>query len=69
MIKPKSRPEWAASLLAHRVSHNLTQKQLSEAIKVKQSNLSEMETGKRPIGKRMAYRIADFFKTDYREFL
>ncbi len=47
----------------------LTQKELAEALGVSQNHISEMEGGKRPIGKVMALRLAKFFKTDYRKFL
>lgn len=47
----------------------LTQKELADAIGVSQNHISEMENGKRPIGKVMALRLAKFFKTDYRKFL
>ena len=47
----------------------LTQKKLAEALKISQNHISEMENGKRPIGKVIALRLAKFFKTDYRKFL
>ncbi len=47
----------------------LTQKKLAEALGISQNHISEMENGKRPIGKVMALRLAKFFKTDYRKFL
>jgi plasmid maintenance system antidote protein VapI len=36
---------------------------------IPQGNISQMEHGKRPIGKQIAKRIAEFFKTDYHLFL
>lgn len=56
-------------LRGHRFKRELTQKELGEQLKISQNHLSEMETGKRPIGKSMAKRFADFFETDYRRFL
>lgn len=47
----------------------LTQKELSEKIGVKPHHISEMEHGKRPIGKKMAQRLAEIFDVDYRVFL
>lgn len=47
----------------------LTQKELADALGISQNHISEMEGGKRPIGKVMALRLAKFFKTDYRKFL
>ena len=47
----------------------LTQKQLAEEIGISQHHISEMENGKRPIGKEMAKRFANFLQIDYRIFL
>jgi plasmid maintenance system antidote protein VapI len=47
----------------------LTQAQLAEKIGVKRHHISEMESGKRPIGKDMAKRLADVLHTDYKVFL
>lgn len=47
----------------------MTQAELSEAVGIQQNHISEMECGKRPIGKDVAKRLAAFFKTDYRIFL
>lgn len=52
-----------------RYKKGITQFELAEAIGVSQHHISEMENGKRPIGKEMAKRFAEFFKTDYRIFL
>lgn len=62
-------PMWAISLSGLRYREDLTQKQLGEIIGVKQSNISLMERGLRPIGKNIAQRLAKVFKTDYRIFL
>uniref|UniRef100_A0A7C3SHY6 XRE family transcriptional regulator n=1 Tax=Desulfobacca acetoxidans TaxID=60893 RepID=A0A7C3SHY6_9BACT len=47
----------------------LTQAQLAGKIGVKASHISEMEKGKRPIGKDMAKRLAQALHTSYRVFL
>lgn len=47
----------------------LTQEKLAEALNISQHHISEMENGKRPIGKKMALRFGRFFNTDYRKFL
>lgn len=52
-----------------RYKSELTQKALAIELGISQHHISEMETGKRTIGKAMAKRLADFFKTDYRIFL
>jgi transcriptional regulator with XRE-family HTH domain len=52
-----------------RSREGLTQKQLAEMIEAKPINISEMENGKRPIGKGMAKRLAKALRTDYKIFL
>lgn len=52
-----------------RYKAGLTQKELAELIAVRPHHISEMEHGKRSIGKKMAHRLADIFNVDYRVFL
>ena len=52
-----------------RTKASLTQKELAEQIGVKTHHISEMEHGKRSIGKAMARRLASILKIDYRLFL
>lgn len=47
----------------------LTQQQLGKAVGIGKSNISEMERGKRPIGKAMAKRLAKALGTSYKVFL
>ena len=47
----------------------LTQKELARLMGVSQTHISEMEHGKRPIGKDMAKRLAQVLKVNYRVFL
>ncbi len=47
----------------------LTQVQFAQKIHVTQANLSNMENGRRPIGKQIAKRIERIFKVNYRYFL
>ena len=61
--------EGGLMLRGSRQKAELTQKELAEALGVNQHHISEMENGKRPIGKEMAKRLAHYFKTDYRLFL
>lgn len=61
--------EGGQMLRASRFKDDITQKALAEAIGISQHHISEMENGKRPIGKDMAKRLAEFFKIDYRLFL
>ncbi len=61
--------EGGVMLRGCRYKKDITQLKLSKSIGVSQHHISEMENGKRPIGKEMAKRLADFFETDYRIFL
>ncbi|MEA3487486.1 MAG: helix-turn-helix transcriptional regulator [Thermodesulfobacteriota bacterium] len=56
-------------LAGARRKKELTQKELAGMIGVPQSNISEMETGKRTIGKKMAKRLAKITNVGYRLFL
>lgn len=47
----------------------LTQKALADQIGIKPHHISEMEHGKRSIGKNMAHRLAKILDIDYRVFL
>jgi plasmid maintenance system antidote protein VapI len=47
----------------------LTQKELAHLVGVSQTHISEMEHGKRRIGKDMARRLAKGIKVNYRVFL
>jgi DNA-binding XRE family transcriptional regulator len=48
---------------------DLSQGELAEKLDIHQTDLSQMENGKRPISKKMAQKLAKVFKTDYRVFL
>ena len=56
-------------LAGSRVKEGLTQKQLSELTGIPQSHISEMENGKRPIGKKRAKILAKALKVGYKIFL
>jgi len=60
-----------ALLQGYRLKAGLTQEQLAEKLgpEVKQNHVSAMESGARPISKKMATRLAEILKTDYRRFL
>src|SRR5258708_131808 len=52
-----------------RYRENLTQIEFSRKLKITQADLSKLENGKRPIGRKLAQKIAKIFKIDYRVFL
>ncbi len=66
-VFPEMRPGDILRGARHR--EGLTQAQLAAMIGVKPSHISEMETGKRPIGKDMAKRLAKALNTTYQVFL
>jgi plasmid maintenance system antidote protein VapI len=59
----------AALLRGFRLRDDITQVQLAKKLGTTQSVIAEMERAKRPITKKMAQRIADYFDTDYKDFL
>lgn len=59
----------SVALRGARKREGLTQKELAALAGVSQTHISEMEHGKRPIGKEMARRLAKVLKADYRVFL
>jgi DNA-binding XRE family transcriptional regulator len=61
--------EGGLALRGARKREALTQKQLAGLLGVSQTHISEMEHGKRPIGKEMAKRLARVLKVNYRVFL
>lgn len=56
-------------LRASRYKAEMTQNELAKALDISQHHISEMENGKRPIGKIMARRLGEVFKCNYRIFL
>ena len=50
-------------------TYSISLKQLAELTGISQHHLSEMENGKRPIGKDTARKLAAALKVDYRVFL
>ena len=52
-----------------RLRLDMTQKEMAEKIGVSQGDLSKMEKGERPIGKKIAMRIGKAINVDYRRFL
>ena len=62
-------PEWAVSLRGYRTRENLTQARLADLTGIPQRHISEMENGKRTIGKERARLLAKALNADYRRFL
>jgi DNA-binding XRE family transcriptional regulator len=56
-------------LAGSRSKEGLTQKELSELTGIPQSHISEMENGKRPIGKKRARILAKALNVGYKVFL
>lgn len=57
------------ALVGARCREGLTQIQLSEITRIPQRHISEMENGKRPIGKEMAKRLGKALNISYKVFL
>ena len=61
--------EGALMLRGSRHKAEMTQQALADELGISQHHVSEMENGKRAIGKEMALRLSKVFQTDYRKFL
>ncbi|MGD0586357.1 MAG: helix-turn-helix transcriptional regulator [Oryzomonas sp.] len=59
----------ASCLRGARGREGVTQRQLADVTGIPQRHISEMEHGKRPIGKENARKLAKALNTDYRVFL
>jgi DNA-binding transcriptional regulator YiaG len=57
------------TLRGFRTRDGLSQSDLSKKLNCPQPWISAWETGSRPLGKKMAQKLAKVFKTDYRLFL
>ena len=62
-------PKWAVLLSGLRDREGLSQEKFGEMIGVSQANISRIEKGQCPIGKKLAKRIGSVFNIDYRLFL
>jgi ribosome-binding protein aMBF1 (putative translation factor) len=58
-----------AVLQGARLKEEMSQVELAKKLKINQSDLSKMEHGKRPIGKKMAKKLSAILNIDYRVFL
>jgi len=59
----------SVALRGARKREALTQKELAHLVGISQAHISEMENGKRPIGKDLAKRLAKALKVNYLVFL
>lgn len=57
------------ALRGARLKEGITQQQLSKKLGIPQRHISEMENGKRPIGKTNAKRFSEALNIDYRVML
>lgn len=57
------------AIRAYRYRENLTQRQLSDMTGIPQRHISEVENGKRPIGKELAKRLGKALNAGYKAFL
>lgn len=69
MISPSEKLQSGVVLKSLRLEKGLSQKQVALQVGVQQPNYSRLESGKLPIGKTIAKRLAAFFETDYKIFL
>lgn len=58
-----------AALAGARGKEGITQRELARRVGLPQRHISEMERGKRPIGKEMAKKLAQALDIDYRVLL
>ena len=68
-VFPEYVGEEHVAIRAYRYRENLTQRQLAELTGIPQRHISEMENGKRTIGKELAKRLGKALNADYKVFL
>ena len=57
------------AIRGYRSRDGITQIALAKKMNIRQNHLSQMENGKRTVGKAMARKLAAIFNTNYRMFL
>ncbi len=65
----KKYTETGLALRGARLRAEMTQQELADAVGAQPHHISEMEHGKRSIGKEMAHRLAKILNMNYRMFL
>ncbi len=68
-VFPEYENEHQIPIRAYRYREDLTQRELAQLTGIPQRHLSEMENGKRVIGKERAKLLAKALNTDYQRFL
>lgn len=68
-VLAKNGGEVATMVRACREAKDMTQQALADAVGLHKSNISEIERGKRPVGKALARKLAAALDADYRMFL
>ena len=68
-VLAKNGGEVATMVRACREAKNMTQQALADEVGLHKSNISEIERGKRSVGKALARKLATVLETDYRMFL
>ena len=58
-------PKWAVFFRGLHYREDLTQAEMGEKLGIAQTNISQMELGKRAIGKKLAMKLAKLFNTDH----
>jgi len=61
--------EAGVALKGARAKAGFSQNELAKKLEMPQSHISDMEHGRRPIGKKMAKRLAEVLKVGYKVFL
>jgi ribosome-binding protein aMBF1 (putative translation factor) len=61
--------EAGVALKGARAKAGLSQNEVAEKLQITQSHISDMENGRRPIGKKMAKRLAEALNVGYKVFL
>lgn len=61
--------EQQTAIRGYRYREGLTQMQLAEMTGIPRRHISDMESGRRPIGKENAKKLAQALNADYRMFL
>lgn len=64
----KIQNELGRRLKALRIDNNLTQDELSYAVKISRDHLSNIENGKYPINIKNLYKLAVYFNVDIKYF-